>query len=381
MPAFVTHWRILVTTATDIASRRPGAESPLSLLGGTLALPDVGEATMGARIPSLCYLGAIGPDVPYLAGSLVRASVLGSRYTGATLGKSPWADLLHYNQSGDFLIEFMRLAAQSHSPELQERALAYALGYVTHIAGDIIVHPLVNSFAGAFHQQTDPAAFFSLGMHFWVEICQDAWTAKRFFARDFPRWGQQQWGAYLHDALRELTTTFEGESLLGLLQSAAHAVYGLSDDAVRSFGDEYRAGLVAMRKYLSGTGYYRLLYAALRMTPRLEERFASYAGAADASTQGFDLTFDRVVSFAEHVAAHLCALTLEYFESLLQPAPTEGQAIHYARLRADLKNWDLDTGHFLEILPGAANQRTRVALRHSWPHFAELRPTSSQREA
>lgn len=381
MPAFVTHWRILAQTATGMSSQYPGAESLYSPRTGSLALPDVQEAAVGARIPSICYLGAIGPDIHYLAGSLVRASILGSRYKGGVLGKSPWADLLHYNWSGDFLIEVMRLAARSRSPELQQRALAYAMGYVTHIIGDIIVHPFVNSFAGAYHEQTDPTQFFSLGMHFWVEMCQDAWTAKRFFARDVSRGGQQPWGAYLRGALQDLTTTFEGESLLGLLQSAARTVYGLSDDAVLAFGSEYESGLSGMLKFVNGTGYYRLLYAALRMTPRLEERFVSYTASADASSQRFEITYDRVVGFAENVATHLCKLALEYFESLLQQAPKETQDVHYARLRADLKNWDLDTGYFMEIVPDAAHQRTHIALRHSWPHFASLRPISSTGEA
>lgn len=371
MPAFLTHWRILIRSAEQLSSQAPRA-NPLAIArGGSLAFPDVRASEPGATIPSLCYLGAIGPDIPYLAGSLVRASVLGPRYTGAVLGRSPWADLLHYNRSGDFLVEFMRLAARAQAPELQQRALAYALGYVTHIAGDIVVHPLVNSFAGAYHQQTAPGTFFGLGLHFWVETCQDARTAQRFFGRDLAQSGRQ-WSAYLHSALREFTTTCEGESLLTLLQATAQQVYGLSDDSARMFGAEYLAGLDGMLRYVSGASYFHLLYTALRLTPRLEERFSDYAAGSDPRTRRFDFTHDRVVGLAERVAARLCQLTGDYFGSLLQSGSPETQERHYQRLRADLKNWDLDTGYYMESVPATADRAPRLAFRHSWPHFAAL---------
>lgn len=378
MPGFLTHWRILLTSAGDVAARYGGEDSLSAGRTTPLALPCIGGSALGARVPSIAYLGAVGPDVPYLAGSVLRANVLGSRYTGAVSGKSPWADLLHYNRSGDFLVEVLRLGARSPSSDIQRRALAYAIGYVTHIVGDIVVHPFVNSFAGAYHNQTNPKTFLSFGMHFWVETCQDAWTARHFFGRRVARLGRQRWDRYLHGAEKDLTLTSDDVSLLSLLQMAAQTVYGLDDEATAAFRDEYLAGLKAMTRFLAGQGYYRALYLALRLTPHLEERFLVQTGVSSSPADRFSLEFDSVVAFASRVAERLCRLIVEYFESLVSGVSAAVQEATYNALRKDLRNWDLDTGYYLEVAQsGAGHEQTRLRLRHSWYHFLDLAPEGS----
>ena len=382
MPGFLTHWRILLTSAGDVAARYGGEDPLFSERTTSLALPHLSASALGARVPSIAYLGAVGPDLPYLAGSVLRANLLGKRYTGAVSGKSPWADLLHYNRSGDFLVEVLRMGARSPSPDIQQRALAYVLGYVTHIAGDIVVHPFVNSFAGAYHDQTNPKTFLSFGMHFWVETCQDAWTARRFFGRRVARIGRQHWDRYLDGAATDLTLTSEGGSLLSLLQKAAQAVYGLDEQAATEFRDEYLAGLKAMTRFLAGSGYYRALYLALRLTPHVAERFLVQTEATSSPSRELSLEFDTVVAFASRVASRLCRLIVDYFESLVSRVSADIQEARYEALRADLRNWDLDTGYYLEVAPGGADhERTRLQLRHSWYHFLDLASECSAQPA
>jgi hypothetical protein len=375
MPGFLTHWRILIGTVRSLQAEADGRAS----LAALDSLPSLRRPRQlgdlpGADIPSLAFLGAVGPDVPYLAGSLVRASLAGQRYHGPVLGKSPWADLLHYNRSGDFICEVLRLGAESTSEELRARVALYALGYCTHIAGDIIVHPLVNRFSGAYHQQSDPGAFFSLGMHFWVELCHDAATARTFFHRRLARIWRRPWGRYLNGAGREMATRFDGMSVLDVLGSAAERVYGLDSAASGAFRREYLAGIRGMERFLSGRGYYRLLSIALLRTPDLASRFSTLEGDAASGAQRYALTFDQVFEYATLVSRSVCALALQYVHALTEHSSGDARVEEtYAALRRDLRNWDLDTGYYLQPVQNEPPGSIRIMLRHSWPHFSHLR--------
>jgi hypothetical protein len=288
--------------------------------------------------------------------------------------------LLHYNRSGDFICEVLRRGAAARSEELRKRVALYALGYCTHIAGDIIVHPLVNSFAGAYHQQTNPSTFLALGMHFWVELCHDAATAQKVFHRRIDQIWRRPWGRYLSGAERELTDRFDGVSVLDVLGSAAGQVYGLDVRAGSAFRREYLAGLSGMRRFLDGKGYYRLLYLALRRTPDLASRFSRVDGGVATAEPPHSLTFDQTVAYATAVSKALCTLVLDYVNGLTAPSARDEQVRErYAALRRDLRNWDLDTGYYLQGEQREPGGTIRVALRHSWPHFAHVRDALADR--
>lgn len=55
-----------------------------------------------------------------------------------------WSDMLHYRDTGQFARAIWKNADASNS----DRARAYALGYVTHIATDVTGHAFVNSISG-----------------------------------------------------------------------------------------------------------------------------------------------------------------------------------------------------------------------------------------
>jgi hypothetical protein len=59
-----------------------------------------------------------------------------------------WSDMLHYRRTGQFGRELWNQAAKFETEDQQDKARAYALGYMTHVATDVTGHALVNAISG-----------------------------------------------------------------------------------------------------------------------------------------------------------------------------------------------------------------------------------------
>ncbi|MDQ1922279.1 zinc dependent phospholipase C family protein [Massilia pseudoviolaceinigra] len=59
-----------------------------------------------------------------------------------------WSDMLHYRRTGQFARELWNQAARFESQDQQDKARAYALGYMTHVGTDVTGHALVNAISG-----------------------------------------------------------------------------------------------------------------------------------------------------------------------------------------------------------------------------------------
>lgn len=326
----------------------------------------------GHGLPILLFLGAIGPDVPYSAGVTTRSTFFPTKQEQATRGKSVWADLLHYNQSGVFLIELLRRGSQASSPILRQKALYYALGHVTHIAGDSVVHPYTNTFAGAYHHQSNPAAANGLGIHFYVEFCHDVATDIGYFHAAPQSLAPRPWPQYLAGVREELLQTHDGQSLFGLLKETMRAVYDLNDARTNDFGQQFLSGLSGVLTLSAWLSRYPLVNPFFKFSPQLSTYFTQQTIPGTDET-GQALTFTQTVDFATRVASHLCALVSAYYADL-SDSPADAVASG-ARLREDLRDWNLDTGYAVEQAL-EQNQRPTISLRHSWYHFQRLRATT-----
>ncbi|WP_105189923.1 zinc dependent phospholipase C family protein [Pseudoalteromonas sp. T1lg48] len=84
-------------------------------------------------------LGCVSPDYPYLA-----------------VGKSQqnkWADLMHYEKTGDVIKEAVTYC-KSLEGIAQEKCFAWLCGYMSHVAADITIHPVVERKVGPYeHNQ------------------------------------------------------------------------------------------------------------------------------------------------------------------------------------------------------------------------------------
>lgn len=82
-----------------------------------------------------CELGAVSPDYPYLA-------------IGAT-GAAEWADLMHYQHTGD-MVKAGIAAVKELSGNERDKAFAWLLGYAAHVIADATIHPVIQLKVGPY---------------------------------------------------------------------------------------------------------------------------------------------------------------------------------------------------------------------------------------
>lgn len=103
-----------------------------------------------------CELGAVSPDYPYLDAF----------HSGASI----WADLMHYERTGDMIKRGIELI-RALPPASQAKPLAWLLGYTAHVVADMTIHPVVELKVGVY--QDNKSA------HRICELNQDAYIFQR----------------------------------------------------------------------------------------------------------------------------------------------------------------------------------------------------------
>lgn len=96
--------------------------------------------------------GAVAPDYPYL--SLTSSDA------------KKWADCMHYTNTNDMVCAGFDILRKSNSDE----ALAWYLGYVSHVVVDVVVHPIVNLIVGPYEENKTA--------HRLCEMTQDSFIFK-----------------------------------------------------------------------------------------------------------------------------------------------------------------------------------------------------------
>ncbi|WP_020678085.1 zinc dependent phospholipase C family protein [Geopsychrobacter electrodiphilus] len=81
-------------------------------------------------------LGSVSPDYPYL-----------SLLDGAT---DEWADLMHYECTGDMIREGARILRDYPDGVVKRQCLAWLMGYAAHVVTDVSIHPVVKLKVGDY---------------------------------------------------------------------------------------------------------------------------------------------------------------------------------------------------------------------------------------
>lgn len=397
MPAFLTHWRVLIETArrsqdagndlgsliTDAAVLRrrlsgsptPPQTTPAGAVWDTGPLPEVNFRFPGSDISAMAYLGALAPDIPNYQKGHFQDKISGAdKRKKAQLqpnmdGSIQWAMLLHSNRSGDFLLSFLEHVADIPSPALRSQALAFAMGYLSHIATDIALNPCINILANAYHSKEIPGIFAPLGTHFYVELCLDEYIAATYFEHDYYQWIKQPWEGYVEPVASHMVTpTTLTAQTLDLLTTAAETTYGLTEKQSQRFHLDYLAGLQRLRLYLAGRGSFRQFVFNTRLRKRDGDPIIATIAAHQ--HQPGRVTFEEAINYAIRLSEHLCRRAISYYASLRNTSATSLER-HRRRvaLRNDLRNWDLNTGYTLEV---SFDQEVTVRFLHNWIHFAQL---------
>jgi len=80
-----------------------------------------------------------------------------------------WFDMLHYRSTSEFAENLLFLANEEDNVSMKEKLIAFALGYRTHLATDIVGHPYVNRFSGGPYRT-------QWHRHFIGENMMDTWS-------------------------------------------------------------------------------------------------------------------------------------------------------------------------------------------------------------
>ena len=397
MPAFLTHWHVLIETAkrsrdagNDLGSliidasalrRRaqgwitPPATPPAGAVWDTGPLPGINFIFPGSDISAMAYLGALAPDISYFQKGNFKKKILDYRRQNRfnappSIGKGvSWADLLHFNRSGDVLLAFLEHTAHIPSPALRSQALAFAMGYLSHIATDIALNPCINALAGAYHSNDLPGMFVPLSMHFYVELCLDEYIAYTYFDRPLYNWIHQPWDQYIEPvALACADPSSLSAQVLDLFTDAAEEIYGLTEEQSKNFRQDYQVGLQRLRSYLAGSGVFRFL--TFNVLARRRRGDPIIARITEDPHDPATLNFEQAITYAIHLSEHLCRSAIAYYASLRNTTATASErSRRRSTLCEDLRNWNLETGYTMDI---TFDEQVTIHLIHNWVHFARL---------
>lgn len=400
MPAFLTYWRVLIEAAqrsqdagSDLGSlivdaealrRRlnslsllpaPPQTTPAGAVWDTGPLPKIDYRFPGSDISAMAFLGALAPDITSYRKSHFRASISGAaRRRKSALRPPPngsidWAMLLHTNRSGDFLLTFLEHIADIPAPALRSQALAFTMGYLSHIATDLALNPWINTLASTYLPSDIPGLFAPLDRYAYVELCLDEYIATTYFDHPLYSWFNQPWAGYIEPTIRNLTATATLTTpLLDLLTSAATATYGLTEGQSNLFRRDSQIGLQRLSLYLTGRGTFRpFIFKARRRQRKNDPIIATIV--AQQHKPGV-VTAEDAVTYAIRLSERLCRHAIRYYAALRNSnASAAERNQRRAALQNDLLNWDLHTGYTVDV---TFDQQITIRLLHNWIYFAEL---------
>lgn len=385
MPAFLTHWHILIETArhsqdagSDLGSliidttalrRRahgwttPPATSAAGAVWDTGPLPEIDFRFPGSDISAMAFLGALAPDIFYYhRRSFPRRLLAGSPSKIEPGSKRPlqWSDLFHTSHSGDLPIMFLEQVALVPSPALRSQALAFALGYLSHIASDLALNPWIDKLAPRLFPHRASARFL-------LELRMDESLATTYF--DHPRYSlfHQPWDAYIEPAARSLSRTDAPAAQILRLFASAAEIYRLGEEQTEALPHDFLQALQGLRNFLAGRGQARWLVRIAGPKKESRNLMSTFLEGLPGSEEIVPL--EQVLSYAERLSEHLCRRAISYYTALRNPnAEASERSSRRATLRSDLRNWNLFTGY---ATPETADEQTSTAL-HNWSYFADF---------
>ncbi len=137
-------------------------------------------------------LGSLGPDLPYYRN--VFGTAIGTFFEEKYNPESPgfysgYGDYFHSKAPNLFPMKMLEIIKKDKDPRTEKSKLAFTFGYLTHVAADQHIHPLVESYAGSFY-----VSGYARKKHRTLEVYQDLFLYqnkfpnKSFFEEDFSSW-------------------------------------------------------------------------------------------------------------------------------------------------------------------------------------------------
>ena len=251
MPAFITHFLI--------------AKDAFAASG----LPDTEQ--------NRCYflLGSVGPDLPYYRN--VFGTAIGTFFEEMFNPDSPGiyggcGDFFHARTPNVFPMKMLETIRKDKDPGTGTQKLAFALGYLTHVAADQHIHPFVEKYAGPYY-----ISGVNRKKHRTLEVYEDIFlyekkTGKKFFDEDFLPWFDvavkervETIEPYGGPQTEERVASYAPAWLTSFIQRAFMEAYGtiLEGDEV----EKWLKGFSSIFPKLKGIGPYHDACASLTGAP------------------------------------------------------------------------------------------------------------------
>ncbi|HEY6011660.1 MAG TPA: zinc dependent phospholipase C family protein [Nitrospirota bacterium] len=181
MPASIVHMLIAREVRTRI--RRDPSLGCRSFLTN---LPEY-EACMN--------LGSLGPDLPYFSSRIKGILNLVFERSDKPMGVDQWSYQMHSKDPNVFPLKMIEIIWKESAIEKEDwdeedhRKFAFVCGYLTHMAADQVIHPVVNLIAGPYYKRGDARK-----KHRDCEVYQDVFAFGEIVKdRDFRLGGFNSW--------------------------------------------------------------------------------------------------------------------------------------------------------------------------------------------
>jgi hypothetical protein len=292
----------------------------------------IGEQDGG--LSKFLYIGSTAPDLSYFR-----------HLTGEKQGKSPVADTLHWNRTGDFAIKLVENAKKDGEPDVGNRLKAFSIGYITHIFADIIVHPYVNTFAGAYHQQVVPDT------HLNTELHMDSWLAQNYFGlKNITSTGwNKSWSDFYEDSNWYGKASDKVRGLFKEFGACYENIYGDRNIEGQEFYDYMLDAYYYFWSGVMDLGYDSWLGKSLKGIPNEPDKTLVNCFVNE--------NYPKYITKSVDVSLKACKQAVDFWN---------GGDI--GPLRKSIPNWNLDTGYRVGDVT-MKDGKVCVRLKHSWIEY------------
>jgi len=186
---------------------------------------------------SYANLGSVGPDLFYYTRPIKTAmSVFLDSYVNA-IGVEPWSYHLHSCGPKNFVRSMFKVVKNDRNAtgllEYEDKAkLSFIAGFLTHMAADQIIHPLVNGISGPYYRDGD-----NRKIHRTCETLQDYYLYNEVYLNEekygdeylFTKMDFNKWA----DCVKGITTTNSRDWFRFFIQrSFAETYYVFPDEKI-----------------------------------------------------------------------------------------------------------------------------------------------------
>jgi hypothetical protein len=195
-------------------------------------------------------LGSLGPDLPYYESRVKGIINLLRDRSDKPMGVDQWSYQLHSKDPNIFPLKMLEIMWRESNPEMDkweeddQQRFAFICGFLTHIAADQIIHPLVNEIAGPYYKGGDHRE-----VHRKCEIYQDVVIYQKIMGNDLKDEKLNRWCDIKPNSIVNTPIWFRY-----FLQKAfieAHAVAPPEDSV-----EEWVDGILFMLRFLNKIGPY-----------------------------------------------------------------------------------------------------------------------------